>query len=377
MLSSTEVHLSQTQTPPPHTKTGSSQPDNPAILRLPREIIIHILSSLPSIKHLPSVLLSHRAFNTAFRQHKQCVFLGILLQQIPRRLLPLAVATHKVKSLIHQPWDSDHDDANWAAVGPLLEQAFVQVPPTSPFTSISPLTPLDVLSLEKTQSIIHHFTTDFASTSLPLYKASFSSTPISRRPDTPTADELDRIYRAFYRFELYTRTLGLRSLYISTTSESDASTQSRTDDTATDADAILELGRISDSFFNPWSAWANEQLLCVYKYLDGKVAAPFSEIPQHDLEWAYRRVNWVEPGPRGENRRYFLHFGLSFLCKLLHAPDYASRKRIIDTTNFPYVGGRVDEIRLPDLIAASSSHLPPDIPLTPDLFGPYHYARPP
>ncbi|KAB5535184.1 hypothetical protein GE09DRAFT_1291328 [Coniochaeta sp. 2T2.1] len=295
MQSTTEVHPSQTQTPPPHTKTGSLQPNFPAILRLPREIIIHILSSLPRIKHLPSVLLSHRIFNTAFLQHKQCVFLGSLLQKIPRRLLPLAVATHKAKSLIYQPWDSEYDDANRAAVGRLLEQAFSRLSAHSLLPSAPPLTPLDMLSLDKTHSIIHYFTTDFISTSLSVYKAIFSSIPISHRLDTPTADELERIYRAFYRFELYTPT----------------------------------------PIFTPWSPWANDQLLCVYKYLDGK-----------------------------------LHFGLSFVYKLLHAQDYASRKRIIDRTNFSYVGGRVDDIRLPDLIARSSSHLPPDIPLTPGLFLP-------
>jgi hypothetical protein len=116
--------------------------------------------------------------------------------------------------------------------------------------------------MEKTQGMIDFFTSDFASSAIPRFKEIFAGTENASRPASYTEQERDRLYRAFYSFELYSRTFARKALdYAIGGFEMVPQTQ---------VDEVLE--QILGLFFRPWSPWANEQLACVFQYLDEKVA---------------------------------------------------------------------------------------------------------
>jgi hypothetical protein len=224
--------------------------------------VIQILASLSGIRYLLPAVLTHRTFNTAFKEHRQYILRGILLRQIPYRLLPLAIATHKATKAIHQRWDADHDCHNWEAVSGLLEEAFSQPSPLYPFRNMPILSPEDILSMEKRQAMIGHFTEDFARTALSRFKDIFADSEIGSRDETCTEMERDRLFRAFYRFELYSSTFGRKALDFAIGGAELVS--------QVELDQVLR--RILALFFWPWSPWANEQFACVFQYLDEKVA---------------------------------------------------------------------------------------------------------
>jgi hypothetical protein len=60
------------------------------------------------------------------------------------------------------------------------------------------------------------------------------------------------------------------------------------------------------SFLWVWPPWVNEQLACVFEYLKVKLSGFFDEVAAHDVEWGYRRVDWIEPTVAIPHRRFLV-----------------------------------------------------------------------
>ncbi|KAJ0324575.1 hypothetical protein COL922a_013674 [Colletotrichum nupharicola] len=50
---------------------------------------------------------------------------------------------------------------------------------------------------------------------------------------------------------------------------------------------------ITRYFFHPFSPWVNEQILCVYRYLERKVAEAYDDVAAHDVDWGKVPVEWA------------------------------------------------------------------------------------
>lgn len=67
-----------------------------------------------------------------------------------------------------------------------------------------------------------------------------------------------------------------------------------------------DMRRELESFFWPWPPWANEQLACVFEYLETVISVFFDDVAAHDVEWGWRKVDWVEPSVAIPHRRFLV-----------------------------------------------------------------------
>lgn len=288
------------------------------IYDLATELLAEILACLDSCS-LSSAILAHPLFYATFQTFQQQILRETITRLIPPQLLPLAFATYEASSI-------DYSDRN--LIRRLLHRLSLGQPlasSSSPSLLPWPLTRRAVAGMERVHRIITDFAADFVRQAIPRFSRIFDA-PI---PDTcalTLAEELRiygapgpktcaltlpeelRILRAFYRFQLYCNIFGRKSM------ESARKSIREGDDwqqvmlrAKSDEDMQCEL----EWFFWPWPPWVNEQLACVFEYLDTKISPFFDEVASHDIEWGWRRVDWVEPAVVIPHRRFLVSNPLS------------------------------------------------------------------
>ena len=212
----------------------SSTPLRSWLEQLPLEAKQAILSSLTDIASLKATALTCSSFYYALKNAEQLIITEVLFNEIDIDVLPEAIVAGKVKT--------------WTRTAVFAANIFQSRQPISPKKrwEISELLPLSKIAKH-----INFFAADLAE------KALASMPPVSL---PPSREELNRIKRALYRFEIYCNLF--RSLGSST--------------------QVLQPrlhGPRANAFFGCFSAWENEQLTCVYDYLFSAVAPGIFFLP--------------------------------------------------------------------------------------------------
>ncbi|KAK4147356.1 uncharacterized protein C8A04DRAFT_24598 [Dichotomopilus funicola] len=305
-------------------------PRVPPIYGLPTEIVAHILGCLDS-RSLLSTILAHPLFHATFQTFQQHVLKEILLRLVPPQLLPLAFATYEAESI---------DYSDWNSIRRLLDRVHVRqdqaVSSPSPALGLPPL-PLThrmVAAIERIHRMIEYFTHDLTQRAIPRFNYIFETT----RPATISPSEELRILRAFYRFQLYCNIFGRKAIEsagqanLTAPRTKDEVWASVTLSSKSPEDMLREL----ETFFWPWPRWANEQLACVFEYLEAVISVFFDDVAAHDVEWGWRKVDWVEPNIATPHRRFLLFNGLGLPYRLRHSDEFEIWKSLLDSAD---VGG--------------------------------------
>jgi hypothetical protein len=153
--------------------------------------------------------------------------------------------------------------------------------------------------------MVQYFTADLAQQAIPRFNSIFETT----RPEAYISEsEEPRILRAFYRFQLYCNIFGRKTLDAAKQAPPEISDRLRQPwpgKSPEDVQRELEL------FFWPWPPWANEQLACVFEYLETNLSVYFNDVASHDIEWGRRQVDWLEPTVAIPHRQFLVRW---FIC---------------------------------------------------------------
>jgi hypothetical protein len=213
-------------------------------------MIAEILANLDRMCHLYAALLTHPMFLVAWKSCQQQILEGIVSQQIPSLILPLAISTLEADSIDYEDWEKIYS----------VLHSLDNVEQSSLLKRMSPLTPQRVMALERTHLAVCHFSFDFASQSALAFNNIFEI----RGRDLWSASERLRFYRAFYRFQLYCNIWGRK--LISSVREASRSGEDMAQRSYGD------LQRELNYFFWPWPPWVNEQLASIFEYLERKLS---------------------------------------------------------------------------------------------------------
>jgi hypothetical protein len=194
----------------------------PSITDLPCEIVGTILKNLDHLQWLPPALLTCRHFYVSFKE-SHGVEASILRHQTTPALLPHAVAVMEASRLPRPLVGS--------SVFGLLEELYRS--PARLAARVSALPTPVVRKMARTHDAIHALATSFATTAQERISPPRTVTALS-------PSEYFRFCRAFYRAELFYTLFGHRGF----------------NDT------------MKEWFFWRHRDWENEQLACVYDYLD-------------------------------------------------------------------------------------------------------------
>jgi hypothetical protein len=168
-----------------------------------------------------------------------------------------------------------------------------------------------VAAMERVHLMVGYFTADFAQQAIPRFNRIFGTT----RPATSSPPEELRILRAFYRFQLYCNIFGRKAIDSARQADLTAPVGEEWAGQTLPRKSPGDMRRELEYFFWPWPPWANEQLACVFEYLETVISVFFDDVASHDIEWGWRQVDWVEPGVAIPHRR-FLVSGLLSLERL-------------------------------------------------------------
>ncbi|KAH9235466.1 hypothetical protein K456DRAFT_1723630 [Colletotrichum gloeosporioides 23] len=87
-------------------------------------------------------------------------------------------------------------------------------------------------------------------------------------------------------------------------------------------------------FFSEFSPWVNEQLICVYYYLENKVVTAYDEIAAHDVVWGGVPVKWRRDPEELDLVQSYLCNGLPFLVSVMKAKTYEERLELLYLIDF-------------------------------------------
>ncbi|EPE35732.1 hypothetical protein GLAREA_05069 [Glarea lozoyensis ATCC 20868] len=160
-----------------------------SFFKLTRHIFAEILASFDNFQDLHAAMMSHRAFYHAFKPHRNFILSGIILNQIPVNLFPLAWALFEAKTV--DLLDND-------AVKNLLEKLNLDLISSQRNFTLPVLPTSDFVMISKTHAAVQDLRQQFAKETIPLFEHNFG---VSRTTEL-SPNEATRIERALYRFQL-------------------------------------------------------------------------------------------------------------------------------------------------------------------------------
>ena len=274
---------------------------------LPSELIEHILGLLPDVTSLLSSILSCSSLYSVFSKVEILITSKVVERSISEEVLPEAVATWK-SSLLGLRRD-------------VLLQDFADDQLRSRQHSKPSWTLSEALPLAGLHRHVEYFSTDFALQTLAGLGEDYTyNTALT---ESPSSDELHRIQRAFYRFEIYCN----------------LSRSRQPDPFVLDEQPLMV-------FFSKFSPWENEQLGCIHDYLFHKVSpgkrvrdlvsckaltvTAFNEITDHDVTWGASGV--IDAFDiENDQMQYILSLGLARLHDIVVAKSYDERHHVLYT----------------------------------------------
>ncbi|KAH0431012.1 hypothetical protein CcaCcLH18_07426 [Colletotrichum camelliae] len=262
------------------------------IHRLPLHIVSSILDRLDTIAELGIAIRSHRIFHNSFKYSTQTVCRSILSSQIPPDLFPYANAL--LESNVVDP--SNHD-----SVKDLLLRLESRIKNGSKSFERFPVTAY--ASLSRDLAAIGILREDLVSEALPLFLSSFEADHASEA----SHQEIFRLNRAFMRYQIMCNLFCIPY----------------------DAGSRLIDEDITRYFFHPFSPWVNEQILCVYRYLERKVAEAYDDVAAHDVDWGKVPVEWDYDANICPMIQWNLGRGLPVLLSIIRATTFEERRQLL------------------------------------------------
>ncbi|KAI8717504.1 hypothetical protein NCS52_00826400 [Fusarium sp. LHS14.1] len=291
-----------------------------SITSLPLHLVADILRLLDNIQLLPPVVLSHRIFYSALLDTPSLP-LDILRFQIPENLLPLAVAAYTSQKSVR---DLNGLDA----------EAFLTKCYDSPLQSIDGgllhLSLGQAIQVGRIDDALSELREEFTLCSLRRLYGVNSDESISDDQGLSPGEEY-RISRALYRFQIY-RNLFLdkevldkeQDLFPSGYGDDDYQ-----DDEEEDTKPDKKQKKL---FFDRHSPWVNEQLACVYDYLETRLtgvmltilsATPaYRQVMVNGFQWGENLTEWLTEKTQLFEEQRCLSLGLPRLSQLLKSSTY-------------------------------------------------------
>lgn len=294
-----------------------------SFLQMPLHLISLILSELDSMQSLGCAILSHSSVYAAFNENPKTVMFRILLNQIPPNLMVYAAITYEASLEEYRSTRKLHELFSWVSdhrnIEPpyFYEDSYLRMKLEDRSSG-----PAFAASLSKTHMLVEHFTDRYLSDTLPLAARDlFEQSQINT--ERPSENEVFRIRRAFYRFQLHCNM---------TCGEDDNPDSDGQED---DEDDPVGRDR-AYLFFLHFPPWVNEQLACIQDYLEGLLSKAFDEVASHDIEWGAKSVDWISNRICSEYKQTCLSYGLHFLSQVHRANTYDERLRLLKSKGLPY-----------------------------------------
>ncbi|KAF6800933.1 hypothetical protein CMUS01_15532 [Colletotrichum musicola] len=215
------------------------EPRQPPLERLPLHIVSNVLANLQTHEQLGIAVRSHRIFRDALKDDPAIPY-TLVRNQIPASVLPFTIAV--MESTQNNASDGPSDKAIYC----ILDHLEANILSTEVGINHNSLTILAFLT--RTYEAVEVLTRAMYEEQLPLFVDKLG---LDHRGTKITEQEAVRLGRALLRFQL-----------------------------------MSNLFYPEKRFFTAFSPWVNEQLSCVYKYLERNVEQAFLEVAAHDVEWA-------------------------------------------------------------------------------------------
>ncbi|KAH6987643.1 hypothetical protein BKA56DRAFT_728488 [Ilyonectria sp. MPI-CAGE-AT-0026] len=274
--------------------TAGSSP----LQRLPLHLVAGILVHLGSFQHLGCAILSHRVFLLAFKDNVRSITSGIITAQIPPEILPFAIAL--LESTCIDP--RNHDAAETLLMN--LNTSIIN--PSNAVPHLLRASVSQIVFMSKSYEAVESLRHGLVEELIPVLNEKMGlshSRQISQQ-------ERFRLDRAFFRFQL------MCSLF------------------SRGKGAIHPTERHTELFFHSFSPWVNEQLICVYAYLERKVCDAFDDVAGHDVDFGEMPVYWQEDPEDSPHIQEFLCQGLPYLSTICSTKNYDVRASLITLERF-------------------------------------------
>ncbi|PVH92818.1 hypothetical protein DM02DRAFT_619692 [Periconia macrospinosa] len=257
---------------------------------LPMELQQNIFLHLHRTDDISAAALTCRSLLLAFLDAKSVIENKVLRNEIRRDVLPKALAVLKSARMLRQ------SQRSVLSIQEFLEENFTFR--TEPHWQL-PST--DVYALSRLNGIITRFARRYISYALK--ESPRRQEDVERRP---SKDEVARVHRAFYRFELWCNLFKTH----------------KTNET------ILEPDQQREVFFDRFSPWENEQLACIYDYLARAILPAFNDVAEHDVDWGAVRVEYGDSISTGFIQ-YALSMGLVQIHRIITAKTFDARHELL------------------------------------------------
>ncbi|KAF3802248.1 hypothetical protein GCG54_00012496 [Colletotrichum gloeosporioides] len=274
--------------------------------RVPLHVVAIILAHLPSIQQLGLAILSHRIFHDALKDNIHSVVRGIIANQIPDITLPFALPLLGSTKINGDAEDSIHSllkDLTWSV--------------SEPRRAVAALTGLsldDYAFLSKNHEAVKSLRDGFAREAIPAFVERFELEHAGHL----NPQETFRLDRAFYRYQI------MCNLYCGRK--------------GSEREYSPYFGH-RHPFYTEFSPWVNEQLVCVYHYLENNVITAYDELAAHDVVWGELPVQWRRDPQELDRVQSYLCNGLPFLVSVINAKAYEERLKLLDLLDFELVDG--------------------------------------
>ncbi|KAI1136073.1 hypothetical protein F5Y05DRAFT_123026 [Hypoxylon sp. FL0543] len=279
------------------TITPASSGHSCFLLKVPLHVIAGILGELDTVRQLVPAIQSHSIFRDALKQNFHSIARSITVAKIPLEILPFAIALLESTQI---------DPTDYEAVQGLITRLA-----TASSTSTDEPLPTAHLSLSDYDFLGQNYA---AAESLAgkiavgAIETMTMSLPLLRKSPEVTPEENYRIVRALFRYQL------MCNLFCLDWEAEEVNEE------------LKDIPRYL--FFNMFSPWVNEQLMCVYAYLERKVGYALDYLVAHDEQWARCPITWDEEPDVCPYIQSFLCRGLPFLSQVACATTYDERLRL-------------------------------------------------
>ncbi|KAF5532407.1 hypothetical protein FMEXI_12457 [Fusarium mexicanum] len=282
-----------------------------SILSLPLHLIADILCLLHNIQDLPPILLSHRIFYSALLDTPSLP-VDIIRSQIPDNLLPLAFTAFKSQKSVRE--------TSSISVEEFLTHCYNNSMRNVDGSQLH-LTVGEAVEVVRVNDALSGLRDEFALCSLRKLHGVNQDKPIESGQGL-SPDECYRISRAFYRFQIH------RNLFLDKEQEIDLF-PSYDDEEEEDSSSDNELKKL---FFDRHSPWVNEQLACVYDFLETRLtgvmltilsATPaYRQVVANGVQWGDNLTEWLAEKTQSLEEQRCMSLGIPRLSQLLTASTY-------------------------------------------------------
>ncbi|KAF5553866.1 hypothetical protein FNAPI_6641 [Fusarium napiforme] len=282
-----------------------------SLLSLPLHLIADILRLLDNIQELPPILLSHRIFYSALSDTPSLP-VDIIRSHIPDNLLPLAFTAFKSQKSVRA--------TNGISVQEFLTHDYNNSVRNVDGSQLH-LTVGEATEVVRVNDALSGLRDEFALCSLRRLHRVNQDAPLGSDQGL-SPGEYYRISRAFYRFQIY------RNLFLDKEQEIDLF-PSYNDDQDEDLSFDNELKKL---FFDRHSPWVNEQLACVYDFLETRVtgvmltilsATPgYRQVVVNGFQWGDNLTEWLAEKTQSFEEQKCMSLDITRLSQLLKASTY-------------------------------------------------------